>query len=49
MAEFEIDWMFFIVLFLVFITAGLVTGKNEHDKKLKKEKQKVDEIEEENI
>jgi len=39
MVEFEIDWMFFFVLFIVFITAGLVTGKNEHDKKLEKEKQ----------
>lgn len=44
--ELEFTWVDAVMIIIVFITIGLITGKDEYDKKLKKEQQNADELEE---
>ena len=37
--ELEFTWVDAVMIILMFITFGLVSGKNEHDKKMAKKKQ----------
>ena len=44
--ELEFTWIDALMIIIVFVTIGLITGKNEYDKKLKKVQLNTDEIEE---